>query len=164
MTRFGRMLRNVVEKLLTRFYEGPQPPQRISEQVVAFALMHPQATREEWAQFTTRLAAGSYRDGFTRGFEWAERDLDRLDHGDPERVAELEAHDFVWHAPGHLTSDELKERVEGDFYETLDDDDQKARYLDAVGRYQGGYRLVVIPPDKRAPPQSTNRVGPSGRG
>lgn len=163
MTRLGRLFRNIVEKLLTRFYEGPQAPQRLSEQVVAFAVMHPTATREEWAQFATRLATGAYRDGFTRGFEWAERDLDRLDVGDPERVAELQAHDFTWHSPGHLTSRELAERVDGEFYETLPDDEQKARYLDAVGRYQGGYRLVVVPPDRRAPEPATRRPGPAKR-
>lgn len=151
VTRFGRMIRNIAERLLGRFYEGPAAPPRLAEQVAAFAVMNPKATREEWATFATRLAIGSYRDGFTRGFEWAERDLDRLDFGDPERVAELEAHDFEWHAPAHLTSTQLAERVEGEFYETLPDDEAKARYLDAVGRYQGGFRLVVIPPGRRAP-------------
>lgn len=151
MTRFGRMVRNVAEKLLGRFYEGPAAPSRLAEQVAAFAVMNPKATREEWSVFTTRLAIGSYRDGFTRGFEWAERDLDQLKLGDPELLAEAETRDFTWHAPGHLTSAQLAERVEGEFYETLPDDAAKARYLDSIGRYQGGFRLVVIPPDRRAP-------------
>ncbi len=151
MTRLGRLVRNVVEKLLARFYEGPEPPHRIAEQVVAFAGMNPHATKKEWAEFAIRLATGTYRDAFVRGFEWSERDMNLLDRGAPEHLADLEAHDFVWHAPAHLTSDQLAERVEGEFYETLPDDAEKARYLDAIGRYQGDFRIIVVPPDRRAP-------------
>lgn len=151
LTRLGRMFRNFVEKAIGRFYEGPSAPSRLSEQVVAFAAMNPKATREEWATFATKLAIGSYRDGFTRGFEWSERDLDQFSPGSPERVAELEAHEFEWHAPAHLTSTELAERVEGEFYETLKTDEEKARFLDAQGRYQGGFRVVLIPPGRRVP-------------
>jgi hypothetical protein len=154
MTPVARLFRNAIEKLLGRFYEGPSAPERLSEQVVAFAVMNPGATREEWAIFATRLAVGSYRDGFTRGFEWAERDLDRLDLGAPERIAELDAHDFDWHAPGHLTANELREKVGGDFLDSLPDDAARARYLDSLGRYQGAFRVVALPPDRRVPPRS----------
>lgn len=164
MTRLARIFRNLLEKWRGTFYEGPSAPQRLAEQVTTFALMHPTATREQWAEFTTRLAVGSYRDGYTRGFEWAERDLDRLDYGDPERLAELDAHDFDWHAPGHLTSQQLAERVSGEFYDELPDDEQKARYLDTLGRYQGDFRLVVLRPGKRLPdaPAALRGPGPPG--
>jgi hypothetical protein len=151
VTKLDRWIRNAAERLLERFYEGPRPPMRLAEEVAAFGAANPSATREEWARFATRLAHGAYRDGFTRGFEWAERDLDRLDMGDPERVAELLRHDFEWHSPDHLTSDELRERVGGEFFDTLPDDAQKARYLDALGRYQGSYRVVALAPGKRRP-------------
>lgn len=164
MTRLGRILRNAAEKLLKRYYEGPEPPMRLAQQVAEWAWMHPKATRAEWAAFAVRFAHGAYRDGFVRGFEWAERDLDRLQLGDPERLAELEAHDFVWHSPDHLTSQQLAEvvpRSQEEYLEKLPDDLARARYLHAVGRYTGAFRVVVLPgePGKGSPPQARLRGG-----
>lgn len=155
MTRLGRLVRNLTERLLGRYYEGPHPPQRLAEQVAEWAAMHPTATRAEWAAFAVRFAHGAYKDGFVRGFEWAERDLDRLDLGEPERLAELEAYDFVWHSPDHLTSQELAEvvpRNEQDYLERLPNDEARARYLDAQGRYTGAFRVVVVPGEQPAAP------------
>lgn len=149
MTRLGRILRNAAERLLRRYYEGPHPPQRLAEQVAEWAWMHPKATRAEWASFAIRFAHGAYRDGFVRGFEWAERDLDQLKLGDPERLAELDAHDFVWHSPDHLTSQQLAEvvpRSQEEYLESLPDDEARARYLHAVGRYTGAFKVVLLPP------------------
>lgn len=137
--------------------KGPRPPERFAEQVVAFAGMHPKATREEWAAFATRLAISGYREAFARGVSWSENALASAPAGGPEHEAEAARYAFPWHAPIRATSDELKEEVEGEFYETFEDDGERARYLDAVGRYDGAFRLVVIPPDKRAPPQVPNK-------
>jgi hypothetical protein len=145
VTRVGRMLRNVLERLAKRYYEGPEPPLRYAGQVVAFAKSHPQATREQWAQFATNLARGAYRAGWTRGFEWTERDLDQLRPDDPERLVDQYAHDWTWHAPDALTSDELTQVVAGDFLSQLPDDEARARYLDVLGRYYGTFRVVVMP-------------------
>jgi len=158
VTPFGRVFRAVAERLVASLTDGPAPPTRLSEQVIAFAASS--HTREEWAEFTTRLASGSYRDGFVRGVAWSERGLDGFARDTTEREREDATYNFPWYAPVRPTSDELKEKVEGDFYETLPDDEQKAHYLDAVGRYEGAYRLVIIPADKRAPPQSKNRKDP----
>lgn len=153
-----RLMRSVAEKLLERFYEGPVAPSRLAEQVATFAVLNPRATREEWAEFSARLAAGAYRDGFSRGFDWQVRNIDQIPPDAPERVSEEAANNFPWEAPGHMTSDQLAERVEGEFYETLPTDEAKAAHLDAIGRYQGGFRLVVIPQGKRLPDP------PAGRG
>lgn len=145
MSLLGRKLRNLFERIAERYYEGPEPPHRFAEQVVMFAKHNPGATVEQWAQFATNLARGAYQAGYTRGFEWSERDLDRLNPGAPELLAEQQAHDFDWHAPEHLTSAELARTVEGDFLDKLPDDEARARHLDAIGRYYGGFRVVVLP-------------------
>lgn len=137
------MLRNLFERVAERYYEGPSLPQRYPEQVVAFAKCNPNATVEQWAQFSSNLARNAYQSGYVRGFEWAERDLDRLQPGDPELLREQNEHDWSWHAPEHLTSDELKQEVTGDFLERLPDDEARARYLDMLGHYYGGFRVIV---------------------
>lgn len=141
----GRAIRNLFERIAERYYEGPDPPQRYAEQVVAFAKMNPQATREDWARFTVNLVRAAYRAGWTRGFEWTDRDLEQLRPGDPELLAEQQAHDWTWHAPEALTSDELARSVKGEFLDALPDDAARARYLDMLGRYYGGFRVVVVP-------------------
>jgi len=150
--RVGRMIKAAADRLLDG--ETPPPPMRLSEQVVAFASMNPAATRGEWSEFAIKLATGASREGFRRGAEWTERELARLPADDPARVEEAGQYDYPWHAPGHLTDTELQEVVVGDFFEKLPDDAQKARYLDAVGQYDGSFRVVILPPDKRggAPP------------
>lgn len=117
---------------------------RLAEQVVLFAAVHPNATVDEWARYATALAQSAYRSGYVRGFEWAERDLDTLNVGDPEVLASNEAHDFEWHAPEALTTDELQQVVGGDFLAQLPDDAARARYLDTVGQYTGGFRVVLV--------------------
>lgn len=128
---------------------------RLAEMVVHWMAEHPNATRAQWAEFTVRMLHGAYRDGFARGYGWAERELDRMPADAPERLAELEAHDFVWHSPAHMTSQQLAEvapRNQEEYLERMPKDEDRARYLYALGRYTGAFRVVVVPP----PP------GPSG--
>lgn len=73
MTRLARIVRNLLERLLGRFSEGPDPPVRISEEVRLFAALHPDATSADWISFTTRFSQRQYRDAFVRGWEWSER-------------------------------------------------------------------------------------------
>lgn len=147
----GSFLRGMLERMAGKFYEGPPVPVRFAETVQAFACANKHATREDWARFATRLAAGAYRDGFVRGYEWTARDLDAFHPQSPERVEEQTRSDFPWHAPEHLTSTELAEVVTGDFLESLTPA-QQVSYLDLLGRYQGNFRVVALPPEKPAPP------------
>jgi hypothetical protein len=143
-TRLQQWIAKLAERVVGRYYEGPEPPVRLAEQVVMFAVANPHATREAWSLFATALAGGAYRSGYVRGFEWAERDLDKLDVGDPAVLASNEAHDYEWHAPEALTTAQLQEVVGGDFLAQLPDDAARAQYLDTVGRYTGGFRVVLV--------------------
>jgi hypothetical protein len=63
-----------LEKALGRFYEGPEPPPRLTEELKLFRVMHPLATPAEWEAVAARLIVNAYRDGYVRGFEAMERD------------------------------------------------------------------------------------------
>lgn len=71
MTRLDRFLRNLWERLRGRYYEGPDPPPRLAQEVRLFAARDP--TPEQWREFSARFAENAYRDGFARGLEWSER-------------------------------------------------------------------------------------------
>lgn len=87
MTRAGRLLRNLLERLLGRYYEGPEPPARLREQVLVFAGSNRRATRAEWVEFAAGIAGEAWRTGYHRGLEWSERDLVRRDPvRDPEEL------------------------------------------------------------------------------
>lgn len=97
MTPFARAFRNLAQRLRKRFYEGPSPPQRLSDIVVAFANAHPEATRQDWAEFAAAHAAECYRSGYQRGYEWTERDLARRDPMvDPEHMMDELGHGWDW--------------------------------------------------------------------
>jgi len=74
MTRFTKWLRKRVEKWLNRYYEGPEVPPRFFQYAIDFMHTYPAATKRQWLQFSLRLAEESYKSGFVRGFENAERD------------------------------------------------------------------------------------------
>ncbi len=93
MTRLSRFLRNLLERVLGRYYEGPRPPPRLAEEVRFFRAFKPLATPEEWERFAVSLAGRSYRDGFVRGNEWLERSWEGPAVS-PERLAEARAHDW----------------------------------------------------------------------
>lgn len=96
MTPLARLLRNFVERWQRQFYEGPDAPARLADQVVAFANAHPRATRAEWVAFASENARACYRSGYMRGLEWTDRDLARRDKHDPELEAEAARHDWSW--------------------------------------------------------------------
>lgn len=73
MTRAARFFRNLLERILGIFREGPQAPRRLSEEVQVFRALHPQATTDDWARFATALAENTYRQAYIRGYEYAER-------------------------------------------------------------------------------------------
>lgn len=82
-----KWLRNVVEKLLGRFYEGPTLPERFEHGVVEFANRHPNATRKEWATFAKEHASIAYEAGYVRGYERSERDYQHP-RTPPEAIAD----------------------------------------------------------------------------
>ncbi len=79
MSMLTRAARRIYEKLRSMYYEGPEPPDRLAQIVVDFANSHPKANRKQWVAFAVAIAGDSYRDGYMRGLEWAERDLSRRD-------------------------------------------------------------------------------------
>lgn len=92
-TWLKRFITKVADKAAGTFYEGPTPPRRLAERVQLFRLHYPNATPEEWAKFSLTFGTNCYREGFTRGYDWAERGWDGPDV-DPEQAAELQAHDW----------------------------------------------------------------------
>ena len=142
--RPSKLLVRLLEHLCQRYYEGPTPPMRFAEEVVVFAKIYPNATVEQWAEFTVRQVQASYRAGYARGYDWQARDLDRLPSESPERTDDEARNNPPWTAPESLTSDELAQAVEGDFLGKLPDDESRAKYLDSLGRYYGGFRVVVV--------------------
>lgn len=78
-----------LEKMLGRWEEGPEPPQRVADMVIAFAGANPRATRKEWADFAAAHAGEAWRTGYFRGLEYAEREPERWRPDiDPEVAAE----------------------------------------------------------------------------
>ena len=89
MTPFQRLVRRVVERWRRTYYEGPEPPARLGEMVVAFANDRQRATRAEWIAYAGELARECYRSGYARGVERAERDFwGSMPSVLPERVAD----------------------------------------------------------------------------
>lgn len=111
MTPLKKVFRNLYERAKGTYYEGPECPARIGELVDEFARARPRATRAEWADMAKRLASEAYRSGYVRGWEWAERDLDRRDPAeDPEVAVEREGHGWRWRsALDGLPAEELGE-------------------------------------------------------
>jgi hypothetical protein len=108
MTPFRKLLRGILERIAGVFYEGPRPPERLGEMVVAFANMRPTATREEWCRFVKFHVEECYRSGFTRGAEWAERDFwSRMPSVRPEEVADTETPEWRWNPGIILGGDRL---------------------------------------------------------
>ena len=70
MTPFSRLIRNLLEKALGCYREGPNPPSRIAAHVDVFLRVNHNPTIEEWRRFAIDLASSFYRLGYVRGYEW----------------------------------------------------------------------------------------------
>lgn len=144
MTRAGRLIRNLLERFLGRYYEGPSAPRRLGEEVRLFRVFYPMATAEEWEAFAARLACNAYRDGFVRGYEWCERDW-KGPSIEPEVLAELQSHDWSLAEQDPRLEDVLALGVDPlDPHGVIDETD-RARYLDEVGKRLGTFRVTVDP-------------------
>ena len=99
MTPLVRWFRNIRERIFGSFYDGPEPPDRLAQMVIAFALTNPQATRFDWTRFAIEHARECYRAGYTRGYEYIERDPDEraiLTQLDPDALADALDPDWRW--------------------------------------------------------------------
>lgn len=139
MTRFGRFVRNLVERFLGRYYEGPNPPRHISEEVRLFRILHPTATPEQWETFANLMAEKCYRSGFVRGYEWVERDWPGPAQ-DPEVLAEAMSHDWSL-AESEPRFDRLLEGVSNPF-DPLGEAtaEERTQLLMQLGMLGGSYR------------------------
>jgi hypothetical protein len=99
VTRAGRLFRNLLERFLGRYYEGPTPPPRLGEEVALWFALNPDADHARVRGYVTALLDAAYRDGFVRGYEWQERGWEGPAI-DPEQLAEAAEHDWSladWH-------------------------------------------------------------------
>lgn len=134
----------LLERLLEKYRGAARPaPTDLSVAVEAFALQHPEATPSEWAAFATRLASNAWRDGFLHGQVAASRseDLEWLKRANESRdYAEVQSE--LWRR--------MREAAPpGQPLAELPTDTAIAEAFDAMGRVDGGYRVVIIDGDKR---------------
>lgn len=74
MMILARFMRNLFERFLGIFHEGPETPPRFADEVSLFRSLSPhEPTEEEWKAFAITLTDRAYRDGFVRGLYWLER-------------------------------------------------------------------------------------------
>jgi hypothetical protein len=92
-SRVMRWLMKLVEKWQQRYYEGPEAPPRLGEELRLWLALNPDATRETIAGYCQVLLDAAYRDGFTRGYDWTERGWDKSGE-DPEAIAETLSQDW----------------------------------------------------------------------
>jgi hypothetical protein len=115
MVPINRLLRNLFQRLRGTYYEGPEAPSRLGQIVEVFAASRRRATRRQWIEFARSLAEEAYRSGYVRGYEWAERDLDRRDPAiDPEALAAVEGHEWEWLDGGSVPTPEGLDEVVGE--------------------------------------------------
>lgn len=96
MTKLQKAFRNMLERLLDRYKEGPEVPPRLVEEIRLFRVLATERpTEEEWEAFATRLVDRTWRDGFERGYYWSERmwepDVDPDEIAKADQAASLKA-------------------------------------------------------------------------
>lgn len=103
MTPFAQWWKKLRETWRGEYYEGPTPPVRLAQMVLAFAQTHPHATREDWINFSIEHAGEAYKAGYIRGEEWTERDETNYSGTSPEEIADALDPDWRWSPPIALT-------------------------------------------------------------
>lgn len=150
----------LLEKLLDRYHEGPEPPVRLAEEVQLFERMYPDASIDAWRDFTIAMAAKAYRDGYLRGLEWEVRDLNTRDQGvDPEVQAQADRHGWSLSASSP-TAREILER--GDPNDPLSGipRENRAGFLAQLGAAFGAYGVVVVA-EQAAPEPGDDETDPA---
>jgi len=122
VTILGRFIRDLLDRILGRFHEGPEPPPRLAEEVRLFrVLASSRPTEEEWEAFAVRLTERAYRDGFVRGVHWLERSWPGPEI-DPDRLLEEQAHgvkladDPAW---AHVLDQPMRAREVREFHDSV---------------------------------------------
>jgi hypothetical protein len=139
-------LRRFFEKILERFYEGPRAPERYAEEARIFAMMNVDAGPFDWEDYAIALASKAYEEGYVRGLERAERDLEGREMAEEEAQRERERHEWK-------PSDDPQLRVllegGGDPRDPLFGVplEQRAEYFDALG-LEAGTHTVLIPDEE----------------
>lgn len=113
-----------------------QPPLRLRDEVEVRLASSRGWTREDWAEFTARLAENAYRDGYARGVE----DSARAKLGIPATSPEA----FGWSIWDSPTMQKVRARG-ADLSDPLAGvpEDQAVELLEAMARHQGTYRVVI---------------------
>lgn len=87
--KISKRVRDAIERWLGTYYEGPEPPERMTVQVTVFANVFPHATRAEWVAFAQRAIYEAYCSGYVRGAEYVERAPETwLPEVDPTEIAD----------------------------------------------------------------------------
>jgi len=98
VTPLKKLVVTAMEKIIGRYYEGPEPPAYIDRMVAQFAQDAPKATRAQWTAFALGLAQEAYRTGYTRGYEYTERTDDWHPALPPDVIADMM--DSTWKDDG----------------------------------------------------------------
>jgi hypothetical protein len=141
VTRLGRWLLHIVERVIGRYYEGPTPPRHVREEVRLFRVVHPHATADQWEEFAAMMAENCYRSGFVRGYEWQERDWPGPEV-EPEQLAEATAHDWSLAESDPDLAALLESGVNPEDPLAGVDADARARLYDAMGMIGETHRVV----------------------
>jgi hypothetical protein len=147
VTPLRSKLRNLLERLLKRFYEGPHPPPRIREEARLFDLLNPGASPEEWEEFAVRFAENCYRDGFVRGFEQSERDPDRIEPTPDEAILHAQRHDWSLAAEQGRVARLLREGVDPADPMPGATPEERAAWLEEQAAIWGGYKVIALDPE-----------------
>lgn len=144
--RIRNWIRRTIERAFNRYAEGPDPPARYAQAVLAFATLNPSATQEDWIKFAADHAHECYRSGYLRGVEWKERTPERRDVAVGVALLEAESrHGWSWVdlAPAEEQLAEIV-RTHPEMIERLSPE-ERVFYMDRIGRTMGGFRVDLIP-------------------
>lgn len=86
--RLLKVFRRLVDRIFRRYYEGPPPPRRLSEELRIWVALNPGLPNAVLVGYCQLLIDSAYRDGFIRGLEWRERGWASLD-GSLDQLAEI---------------------------------------------------------------------------
>lgn len=139
VTIAGRFFRRFLERLLRRNAEGPDPPQRIRDEVAVQVLRSRTWTVEQWAVYAAQLAEVSYRDGYLRGYEAGRFEAEGIEVPRLGRPTEEERRNWtLWE--GHPSSIEVMRRRgdQGDPLAGVSGEDAR-ELMDQFARHQGTY-------------------------
>lgn len=155
MNPVARFLRSTLERLAGVFYDGPEPPPRLRDEVLIFRLMHPGASLLEWVEFASTQAESAYRAGFTRGTEWQARGLAELPAEDMARAADAAANDWSVADGNPTLRSELEKGIDPADPLGGVPPEARAEFFDQLGLMYGTHRVVIVtdddPPDARQP-------------